>query len=76
MIQEWLQGKTRDIIAKETGISQGSVTGIITEWKERTVNPDIENLREFAIWLKNQALRLVNAQKGLGMQNVEIIRSG
>ena len=56
MIQEWLKGKTRDIIAKETGISQGTVTGIITKWKEKTVNPDIENLREFAILVRKSGI--------------------
>ena len=64
MIQEWLKGKTRDIIAKETGISQGTVTGIITKWKEKTVNPDIENLREFAILVRKSSITVGGCAEG------------
>ncbi len=64
MIQEWLKGKTRDIIAKETGFSQGTVTGIITKWKEKTVNPDIENLREFAILVRKSGITVGECAEG------------
>ncbi len=64
MIQEWLKGKTRDIIAKETGISQGTVTGIITKWKGKTVNPDIENLREFAILVRKSGITVGECAQG------------
>jgi hypothetical protein len=64
VIQEWLKGKTRDIIAKETGISQGTVTGIITKWKEKTVNPDIENLREFAILVRKSGITVGECAEG------------
>jgi hypothetical protein len=64
VIQEWLKGKTRDIIAKETGISQGTVTRTITKWKEKTVNPDIENLREFAILVRKSGITVGECAEG------------
>ena len=64
VIQEWLKGKTRDIIAKETGISQGTVTGIITRWKEKMGNPDIENLREFVILVRKSGITVGECAEG------------
>ena len=64
MIQEWLKGKTRDTIAEETGISQGTVTEIITKWKEKMANPDIENLRELAILVRKSGITVGECAEG------------
>ena len=59
-----LERKTRDTIAKETGISQGIVTGIIAKWKEKMVKPDIENLRESAILVKKSGVAVGECAEG------------
>ena len=59
-----LERKTRETIARETGISQGTVTGIITKWKEKMVKPDIENLRESAILVKKSGIVVGECAEG------------
>ena len=44
-IQGFLSGKSRDQIAKETGISTGKISYIINDWKRRIGIPNIEEVR-------------------------------
>jgi transposase len=43
VIQAYLNGKSQDNIAKETGISTGKVSNIIKEWKNKS---EVERRRE------------------------------
>jgi DNA-directed RNA polymerase specialized sigma24 family protein len=52
VIQQWLQGKTRDSIAIDTGLSAGAVTNIINEWRKGLGYPLADELRELATTLK------------------------
>ena len=78
VIQGYLNGKTRDSISKEIGISPGGVSNTIKEWKWEIRAPDIEALRDFAITFKKSALsmeqcaqgyRMTKLMKGLGIDD-------
>src|ERR687889_1015857 len=57
VIKQWLQGISRDQIAKDNGIGTGTVSAIIKDAKKDI--PDIDLLREVALVLKNEDLDLV-----------------
>ena len=52
VIQQWLEGKPRDLIAVDTGLSSGAVTNIIDEWRQNLGIPIANDLRELAVALK------------------------
>ena len=52
VIQQWLEGKSRDLIAADTGLSTGALTNIIEEWRQNLGIPLAKDLRELAITLK------------------------
>jgi hypothetical protein len=52
VIQQWLQGKARDLIAVDTGLSSGAVTNIINEWSHGLGYPLADELRELATTFK------------------------
>jgi hypothetical protein len=52
VIKEWLQGKSRDQIAKEEGIGNGTVSSIINESRQQ--DPEFDLMRQTAVKLKNQ----------------------
>ena len=58
MIQSYLNGKSRDQIAKEMGISAGKVSNIIKDWKSGVEIPNVEELREFAITVKKSGMSI------------------
>jgi hypothetical protein len=53
-IKRWLDGKSRDEIARELLISQGAVSGIIKEAAKN--DPQFYLLREVAVKIKNQGM--------------------
>jgi transcriptional regulator with XRE-family HTH domain len=53
-IRSWLEGKSRDKIAEEIGISTGAVSSIIKDF--RRDDPQFDLLRETAVKIKNQNL--------------------
>ncbi len=80
VIQGYLNGKTRDLISKQIGISAGGVSNTIKEWKMRIGVPEIEALRDFAITVKKSGLtmqqcaqghRMAQLMKGLGIDDDE-----
>jgi len=52
VIKKWLQGKSRDQIAKEEGIGTGTVSSIIYECRHS--DPQFDLMRQTAVKLKNQ----------------------
>ena len=78
MIQGYLNGKTRDPISRELGISAGGVSNTIKEWKMEIGVPEIGALRDFATTVKKSGLsieqcaqgyRMVQLMKGLEIDN-------
>jgi hypothetical protein len=52
VIQQWLQGNARDLIAFDNGLSTGAVTDIINEWCRALSYPLADELRELATTFK------------------------
>jgi hypothetical protein len=80
VIQGYLNGKSRDQIAKETKISTGNVSNTIKEWKMGISIPGIDELRVFAITLKKSGIspgqcargyRIIKLMKNLGVVDDE-----
>jgi transcriptional regulator with XRE-family HTH domain len=56
VIRKWLEGKSRNKIAKEVGIGAGTISGIIQEFRQN--DPEFDLLREVAVKLKNQGINI------------------
>jgi hypothetical protein len=67
VIQAYLNGKSRDDIAKETGISTGKVSNIIKEWKNKIGIPIAEELRNFTIAVKKSGISIGQCAEGYRM---------
>jgi len=52
VIQQWLEGKPRNNIAAENGLSDGAVTNIVNEWKHNLGFSLADDLRELAVTMK------------------------
>ena len=64
VIQEWLKGEQRDKIAADNGLSAGSVTNIVNEWRTALGFPTADALRELGVTLRK--LGIAAAQCALG----------
>ena len=71
VIQQWLQGTSRDKIAAENDLSSGSVTNIISEWKQALGFPLADDLRELAVTLNKVGISA--AQCALGFRTATIM---
>ena len=67
MIQGYLNGKTRDQIALDAGISAGSASSIINDWKEGIGIPDIERVRDFSIKVRKSGMSINQCAQGFRM---------
>jgi transcriptional regulator with XRE-family HTH domain len=67
VIKQWLQGTSRDQIAKDNGISAGTVSAIIKDAKQEI--PDIDLLREVSLLLKNEDLDLSVLADSIRLKN-------
>ena len=66
VIKEWLEGKPRDEIAHNNGLSGGTITNIINEWRQGLGLAASDELREFAITLRKVGIS--PAQCALGFR--------
>lgn len=66
VIQQWLQGKARNDIAAENGVSSGAVTNIVKEWKHNLGFAAADELRELALTMKKVGISA--AQCALGFR--------
>jgi hypothetical protein len=58
VIRQWLDGLTRENIAKEDDIGTGTVTTIIQEARKQEEYNDIDLLRQVSLKLKEEELQL------------------
>src|SRR5262249_21939804 len=66
VIQAWLNGEQRDKIAVDNGLSAGSVTNIVNEWRAALGFPTADSLRELAVTLRR--VGITAAQCALGFR--------
>ena len=79
VLKQWLQGMSRDQIAKDNDVGAGTVSSIIKEAKEEI--PDIDLLRQGALVLKKNdldlsvfaaSIRIKNKLDGMGLNEDQI----
>jgi hypothetical protein len=64
VIQQWLQGISRDSIAANNGLSAGAVTNIVNEWRQALGSPTADELRELATTLKKVGINTAQCAVG------------
>ncbi len=67
VIQDYLNGKTRDQIALDAGISAGMVSSIIKEWKKEISIPNIKEVRDFSITFRKSGMSVNQCAQGFRM---------
>jgi hypothetical protein len=72
VIQQWLQGKARDLIAIDIGLSTGAVTNIIKEWRRGLSYPLADELRELAITFKKIGITATQCAWGFRLAMIMI----
>jgi outer membrane murein-binding lipoprotein Lpp len=81
IIRKWLSGEQRDKIASDMSLGAGTVTNIISQWKEEVGIPTADTLRDLATELKRlnvnalqcaNGCRLLNIVNKLGVQETNI----
>ncbi len=69
IIDIWLRGETRDNIAAEVQVSEGTVSNVIEEWQNRIGVFDANNLRKLGLALKKAGMSPIQCVKGLRINN-------
>jgi cell division protein FtsB/GNAT superfamily N-acetyltransferase len=70
VIRLWLEGKSRKAIALITGVSEGTVSNITAEWKQKLGEGDAEALRELAINMKRIGIDAVRCAQGFRISSI------
>jgi hypothetical protein len=70
VIKQWLNGKQRDTIALETGLSTGTVSSLIDTWKEEVGNLAADELRELGVTLRKTGTTPLQCAKGFRILNI------
>ena len=66
VIQQWLQGRPRNDIAAENGVSSGAVTNIVNEWIHNLGFAAADELRQLAVTMRK--VGITAAQCALGFR--------
>jgi DNA-binding NarL/FixJ family response regulator len=65
VIQLWVEGNSRKDIALISGVSEGTVSNIIAEWRQKLGDGDAEAIRELAINMKKLRIDAAQCAEGL-----------
>src|ERR671929_839894 len=66
VIQQWLQGLQRDLIAANNGVSAGAVTNVVNEWRRGLGSAIIDDLRQLGVTFRK--VGITPAQCALGFR--------
>ena len=67
VIEDWLDGETREDIARKHNIGSGTVYNIVQEWSNNIGLEKAAVLRELAVKLKKNGLTVSDCAKGFRM---------
>ncbi len=70
VLQGYLNGKPRDRIALDVGVSDGKVSGIIKEWTAEIGITSIEAVREFAVTMRKSGITFRQCTEGYGIHQL------
>lgn len=74
VIRLWVEGNSRNEIALITGVSEGTVSNIIAEWRQKRGDGDADAIRELGINMKRLGIDAVKCAEGLSIKHYEEIR--
>ena len=75
VVQQWLSGDSRDKIAIDNSIGEGTVSGIVKDWKKGLEDCEYESVRELAVQSKKQGIDLSDLASRFRLYNI-IKKSG
>ena len=75
VVQQWVSGDTRDVIAIDNDIGEGTVSGIVNDWKRGVEDSEYESVRELAVQSKKQGIALSDLASRFRLYNI-IKKSG
>ena len=70
IIRSWLKGKSRDEIALEFGKSQGTISNIISAFRNSMTRYDFDSMRDLAKELRTAVLSVDNCAVGFRTYNI------
>src|SRR5215467_2771459 len=70
VIQQWLQGKPRNDIAAENGVSSGAVTNIVNEWRYNLGFAAADELRDLAVTMRKVGISAAQCAVGFRIATV------
>jgi hypothetical protein len=70
IIRHWLMGESRDQIASQLGISKGTVSNVVNEWRNNLGSYIADDLRELSLSLKKAQLSPLECASGLRIENM------
>jgi outer membrane murein-binding lipoprotein Lpp len=70
VIRKWLCGEQRDKIASDISLGAGTVTKIISEWKEEIGIPTADTIRDLATELNRLKINALQCAKGCRLLNI------
>jgi hypothetical protein len=70
VIRQWLNGLTREEIARDNDIGEGTVTGIIQDARKQKEYSDIDLLRQISIKLKEEGLDLPSLAFAIRLRSI------
>jgi DNA-binding CsgD family transcriptional regulator len=65
VIRLWVEGNSRKDIALISGVSEGTVSNIIAEWRQKLGDGDAEAIRELGINMKRLEIDATQCAEGL-----------
>jgi hypothetical protein len=75
VVQQWLGGEARDKIASNLQIGEGTVSGIVSEFKIGLENSEFDSIRQLALEIKKQALNWSDLASHFRLYNY-LVKSG
>ena len=75
VIQQWVSGNSREKIAIDNDIGEGTVSGIVNDWKRGLEDSEYESVRELAVQSKKQGIALSDLASHFRLYNI-IKKSG
>ncbi|HEX5186365.1 MAG TPA: helix-turn-helix domain-containing protein [Nitrososphaeraceae archaeon] len=70
IIRHWLLGESRDQIASQLGISKGTVSNVVNEWRNNLGSYIADDLRELSLSLKKAQLSPLECASGLRIEKM------
>src|ERR1051326_1993095 len=70
VIRQWIGGDTRYKIAIDNDIGEGTVSGIVNDWKRGLEDSEYESVRELAVQSKKQGLALSDLASHFRLYNI------